>query len=432
MQITNNTARLFRHWMEVIGLAHIWDDPRWKDAPSAIPDLEAKVELAYLILDRMATRTFDEWLDIFLREGLTGDRFLTTQQALDHPQVIHNGSVVGSRRPRGRADPAARAHDQVHRQPGGRPDGRSAARRGPGRVARPATGGPCAVGAGRRIGRAAGSGAAGSGPLAGMLVLDFATWLAGPFGTSLLADMGARVIKIESPAGDDARHVPRRPGPHLPGQGEPGHRPEERGRPRGRAAAGRPGRRGHAQHARRRRGPSGHRLRDRQGTEPRHRVPVRRLVRVDRAGRRPRRVPPDDGRAQRRRAAAAGPRERAARRRRPAGRGRPVSVLPADDPLERGLARHHRRPRRRDRAEPGPAAPPAHRPRPVHRDHHAGQQPAAVLRRRHPLRGQARPARTRRRPAGAPARSTGCTGRPPDGCSCAPRPSRNGGSCARP
>ena len=70
MQITNNTARLFRHWMEVIGLAHIFDDPRWKGAPSDIPDVEAKVELAHLILDRMATRTFDEWLDIFLREGL--------------------------------------------------------------------------------------------------------------------------------------------------------------------------------------------------------------------------------------------------------------------------------------------------------------------------------------------------------------------------
>src|ERR1700722_4507444 len=94
MQITHNTGRLFRHWMEVIGLGHIWDDPRWTGAPAAIPDLEAKVELAYLILDAMAARTFDEWLDIFLREGLTGDHFLTTQQALDHPQVRHNGSVV--------------------------------------------------------------------------------------------------------------------------------------------------------------------------------------------------------------------------------------------------------------------------------------------------------------------------------------------------
>ena len=49
------------------------------------------------------------------------------------------------------------------------------------------------------------AGPPGGGPLAGLLVLDFASWLAGPFGTSLLADMGARVIKIESPAGDDLR-----------------------------------------------------------------------------------------------------------------------------------------------------------------------------------------------------------------------------------
>lgn len=84
MQITNNTARLFRHWMEVIGLGHIYDDPRFKGAPSAISSLEAKVELARLILDKMAARTFDEWLGIFVREGLPGGHFLTTQQALDH------------------------------------------------------------------------------------------------------------------------------------------------------------------------------------------------------------------------------------------------------------------------------------------------------------------------------------------------------------
>jgi crotonobetainyl-CoA:carnitine CoA-transferase CaiB-like acyl-CoA transferase len=42
-------------------------------------------------------------------------------------------------------------------------------------------------------------------PFAGLLVLDFAGWLAAPFGTSLIADLGARVIKVESLAGDEYR-----------------------------------------------------------------------------------------------------------------------------------------------------------------------------------------------------------------------------------
>ena len=324
MQITNNTARLFRHWMEVIGLAHILDDPRWKGAPSDIPDLEAKVELAYLILDRMGTRTFDEWLDIFLREGLTGDRFLTTQQALDHPQVIHNGSVIELDDPEVGPDPAARPHDQVRGQPGCRPNRRAAARRGPGRVARHAT----APSAASRATPANGQAAAGRTRPAGRDARPGLRHLAGRPVRHLAAGRHGRTRHQGRVTGGRRRPAwPRRPRPHLPGQGKPGHRPEERGGPRGRAAAGRPGRRGDAQHARRRRRPSRHRLRDRQGTEPRHHVPVRRLLRVDRAGRRAGRVPPDDGRAQRRRPAAAGSRERAARRRCPAGRGGPLRVL---------------------------------------------------------------------------------------------------------
>lgn len=50
-----------------------------------------------------------------------------------------------------------------------------------------------------------------SGPLHGLTVLDFSRVLAGPFATVLLADLGARVIKIEPPAGDDYRHI----GPFL-------------------------------------------------------------------------------------------------------------------------------------------------------------------------------------------------------------------------
>jgi crotonobetainyl-CoA:carnitine CoA-transferase CaiB-like acyl-CoA transferase len=44
-----------------------------------------------------------------------------------------------------------------------------------------------------------------SGPLAGLLVADFSRILAGPYATMLLADLGAEVVKVEGPNGDDTR-----------------------------------------------------------------------------------------------------------------------------------------------------------------------------------------------------------------------------------
>lgn len=44
-----------------------------------------------------------------------------------------------------------------------------------------------------------------SGPLHGVLVADFSRILAGPYATMLLADLGADVVKVESPGGDDTR-----------------------------------------------------------------------------------------------------------------------------------------------------------------------------------------------------------------------------------
>jgi crotonobetainyl-CoA:carnitine CoA-transferase CaiB-like acyl-CoA transferase len=54
-----------------------------------------------------------------------------------------------------------------------------------------------------------------TGPLTGLLVADFTRVLAGPYCAMLLGDLGATVVKIEGPDGDETRHrmPPSRPGP---------------------------------------------------------------------------------------------------------------------------------------------------------------------------------------------------------------------------
>jgi crotonobetainyl-CoA:carnitine CoA-transferase CaiB-like acyl-CoA transferase len=56
-----------------------------------------------------------------------------------------------------------------------------------------------------------------TGPLAGVRVVDLTAMVMGPYCTQIMADMGADVIKIEPPAGDNTRYISVGPEPGMAG-----------------------------------------------------------------------------------------------------------------------------------------------------------------------------------------------------------------------
>ncbi|HEX4217202.1 MAG TPA: CoA transferase [Acidimicrobiales bacterium] len=201
LQFANNMDRLYLRFMEIVGLTSLfWEDPRFVEGANT--PFEHRLALQKITLERIREKTWAEWKELFEQDfDISVEPFLTTQQAMDHPQMRHNGSVVTVEDPR--VGPMEQIGPLVTMTAT------------PAKIGRPAP----SVGENTAAVKAElEAGTFGSAPvvvkspapvppyaLSGVTVIEFAGWYAGPFGTTMVADLGARVIKVEPLEGDPYR-----------------------------------------------------------------------------------------------------------------------------------------------------------------------------------------------------------------------------------
>lgn len=208
MQLSQTTDRLWQAWTRLSGLDQVLADPAFKDAPTH-EDPEVRVAFWHMALEAVRSKTYDEWLIEFDKEpDVWAEVYRDGVELLHHPQMTHDRRTVTI------ADPV---HGEVH-QPGPivRMDDTPAV------LDRPA---PALDEHGAAIRAEAasaprpaptnGSTATTAPPLAGITVIELGTFYAAPFGATLLAELGARVIKIEQLDGDPMRNI--MPFPELGG-----------------------------------------------------------------------------------------------------------------------------------------------------------------------------------------------------------------------
>lgn len=195
LQFGNLMAHLFDNYLAAVDLADIFADPDYEGSPATWSE-EARERLRDRMFERMLERTADEWMETFIEHGgVAATPFQSTQQALDDPDLVLNEHVVEREHPslgkvrqlgalaRLTATPGAAG------EAGPEPGEHTAEVLAETAPARPSV--PAAPVSGP--------------PLQGVTVLEFATVIAAPLGAAILADLGARVIKVEPIGGDPFR-----------------------------------------------------------------------------------------------------------------------------------------------------------------------------------------------------------------------------------
>ncbi len=191
LQFANTLPHLFMAQMNALGLTDLYSEPRFADLP-ALRDPDDSEEVWAIILERVRQKTWGEWKAIFDAErDIAIEPFFEAADAFDHPQVRHNEHII-------EIDGVEQVGPIVRQTETPATPGRGA----------PSLGSANGVDADGWTAVEPGEpGPAPTAPLEGITVVDFSTFYATPFGSALLADLGARVIKVEPPEGEVSRYT---------------------------------------------------------------------------------------------------------------------------------------------------------------------------------------------------------------------------------
>jgi len=200
IQLGNLLEHLFYAFMDAADLTLLFAEEQWQGGQAEWTP-EATEEMRDRILERMQEKTCDEWMEIFRAQGnVAAEPFTPTHDAVDNLDMAANGDTITIDDPV--VGPVKQIGPIAH------------LRETPAEISRPAP----------ALGEANGlswtsrngdapmmtspNGARPSGkPLDGFTILEFATIIATPIGVSMLADLGARVIKVEPIGGDPFRSM---------------------------------------------------------------------------------------------------------------------------------------------------------------------------------------------------------------------------------
>jgi crotonobetainyl-CoA:carnitine CoA-transferase CaiB-like acyl-CoA transferase len=198
LQFAQVSPKLIGAWLTELDLLQELGDPKWHGFPM-LPTPELRTEWWDMMIERVGARTLAEWQQAMAENlDLSGELFRSPKDSLDHPQTAHEGRATTVLQPE--LGPVRQPSTLIHAD--GKPltPLRPAPRLGEHNDA---------LSVGDVVGAVAAADSAVSDepPLTGVTVLEFGSMFAGPYGATLLADLGARVIKVEPLEGDNIRNL---------------------------------------------------------------------------------------------------------------------------------------------------------------------------------------------------------------------------------